>query len=176
LQEVAYNQRRRECEEAVAALRSARPQIRALRDIDVDDLPLVEGLPEPLGRRARHVVSENRRVREAVAALERGDTAALGGLLAAAHASLRDDFAVSVPELEAMAAAATAAPGCVGARLVGAGFGGAVLGLVERDAAQAFVAAAAAAYRKSSGREGAFLVCEAAGGAEVMTADPGERS
>ena len=176
LQEVAYNQRRRECEEAVAALRSARPQIRALRDVDADDLPLLEGLPEPLGRRARHVVSENRRVREVVAALERGDTAALGGLLAAAHASLRDDFAVSIPELEAMAAAATAAPGCVGARLVGAGFGGAVLALVERDAAEAFVAAAAAAYRKSSGREGAFLVCEAAGGAEVMTADPGERS
>ncbi|MDQ7851109.1 MAG: galactokinase [Armatimonadota bacterium] len=176
LQDSAYNQRRQECEEAAALLRRIRPQIRSLRDLDLDDLPLLEGLPYPLGRRARHVVTENRRVREAMAALERADVAALGGLLAASHASLRDDFAVSIPELEAMKAAADAAPGCLGARLVGAGFGGAVLALVQRAAATAFVGAAAAAYQASTGREGAYLVCEAAGGAEVRTADPGGRS
>ncbi len=176
LQDSAYNQRRRECEEAAALLGRIRPQMCTLRDLELEDLPLLEGLPPPLGRRARHVVTENRRVREAVAALREGNAAALGALLDAAHASLRDDFAVSIPELEAMKAAADSAPGCMGARLVGAGFGGAVLALVQRAAATAFVAAAADAYRASSGREGAFLVCEAAGGAEVTTADPAETS
>ena len=170
----AYNERRRECEEAVRSLRLLRPDIRALRDLGPSDLALVDRLPERLQRRTRHVVTENQRVGDAVAALRREDPETLGKLLAASHASLRDEFDVSVPEVEAMVAAATAAPGCRGARLVGAGFGGAVLAVVDRPAAGAFVVSAAAAYQARAGRAGSFLICESVGGAEVTRADPGE--
>jgi galactokinase len=172
LEESAYNERRRECEEVVERLRPVKPGLRALRDLNLQDIPLLEELPDPLGRRARHVVTENRRVLLAAEALRRGDGEAVGRLLAASHASLRDDYAVSVPALEAMISAAAAAPGCVGARLTGAGFGGAAVALVARPAVGAFVASAGAAYRATSGREGTFLICEAAGGAKVTTAFP----
>ncbi len=164
-----YNTRRRECEEAVRLLRRDLPEARALRDVDADHLVLVDRLPDPLRRRARHVVTENQRVREAVTALRRADAATLGRLLAASHTSLRDDFEVSVPALEAMVSAASRAPGCYGARLVGAGFGGAALAFVEQGAVRSFLAAAAEGYRAATGREGVFHVCATAGGAEVTT-------
>lgn len=170
----AYNVRRRECDEAVERLRAVRPDVRALRDLGPQDLDVAAGLPDPLRRRVRHVAMENARVRAAVAALRRGEAGALGRLLDSSHASLRDDFEVSTPELEAMVEAARSAPGCLGARLVGAGFGGSVLALVERAAAPAFVAAARDAYRRTIQREGTFLVCEAAGAAAVTTVDRGE--
>ncbi|MDQ7828001.1 MAG: galactokinase [Armatimonadota bacterium] len=169
LEESGYNTRREEVEAAARALAAARPGVRSLRDLALRDLPLVHALPAPLDRRARHVVTENARVLEAVQALRRGDLAAVGTLLRASHRSLRDDFEVSTPELEAMVAAAQESPGCVGARLVGAGFGGAVLALVERGREAAFVAAAGAAYRRRTGRSGRFLVTGAAAGAEVLT-------
>ncbi len=175
LGESGYNERRRECEEAVGLLRRFKSEIRALRDLSPDDLALADRLPERLRRRVRHVVTENRRVREAVDALRRADGAALGRLLAGSHASLRDDYEVSVPALEAMVIAAVAAPGCLGARLVGAGFGGAVLALVERPAAAVFIEETAAAYRAATRREGTFLACEVTGGAAVTaTTGPGE--
>jgi len=87
-----------------------------------------EGLPEPLDRRVRHVVSENRRVDAAVAALAAGDMAKLGELLDASHASLRDDYEVSVPAVERAVAACEDA-GALGARIMGGGFGGSVLAL-----------------------------------------------
>jgi len=166
----AYNERREECARAVEGLQRLRPTIAALRDIMPEDLPLLERLPEPLRRRARHVVTENGRVLDATAALRRGDLGAVGTLLRASHASLRDDFEVSVPALEAMVSAAERAPGCVGARMTGAGFGGAAVALVERTAIDAFVASAGAAYERASGRAGTLLVCEPAGSAEVLGA------
>ena len=99
----------------LAALRDAEPEL--VRD-------------EP---RARHVVAENRRVEETVEALSRGDADALGRLFAASHASLRDDFGVSTPELDALVGALLAS-GAVAARLTGAGFGGCVVALTEPDA------------------------------------------
>jgi galactokinase len=90
-------------------------------------------LPEPLARRARHVISENRRVEDAVAALERGDPAALGRLLDDSHASLRDDYDVSTPAVEAAVARLHDA-GAIGARVIGGGFGGHVLGLMPPGA------------------------------------------
>lgn len=174
LGESAYNDRRRECEVAVQRLRRVRPQIRALRDVGPEEWSLLDDLPEPLRRRARHVVTENQRVRDAVETLRRGDGVAVGRLLNASHASLRDDYAVSVPALEAMVEAAMAAPGALGARLTGAGFGGAVLALVERDATGVFVERTRTAYQTATGREGAFRVCAASGGAEVeLTGAPG---
>jgi galactokinase len=117
----SYNQRRHECFAAsellgVASLRDARPDA-------------VEGLPEPLRRRARHVLGENARVEDTVAALRAEDLPAVGGLLNASHASLRDLFEVSSPAVE-VAVADLLAAGAAGARIVGGGFGGHVLGLL----------------------------------------------
>jgi galactokinase len=138
-----YNTRRAECERACALL-----GVTALRDIALADLPRVAALPSPLRERARHVVTENARVLEAVAALRAGDLPRLGALCRALHASQRDDYAVSLPAIDRLVALAEAEPGVYGARLTGGGFGGAILVLV--DAAQArtvgarIVAAAAA--------------------------------
>jgi galactokinase len=115
-----YNDRRRECREACQAL-----GIASLRDARAED---ATDLPEPLDRRVRHVVEENARVDAAVAALRAGDLEALGRLLDASHASLRDNYEVSVPEVEATVERLTAA-GAAGARIMGGGFGGAVLAL-----------------------------------------------
>ena len=113
-----YNERREECAAACREL-----GIDSLRDATRTD-----GLPEPLGRRVRHVLSENARVDAAVAALAAGDLEQLGRLLAASHLSLRDDYEVSVPEVERAVEACKRA-GALGARIMGGGFGGSVLAL-----------------------------------------------
>jgi galactokinase len=114
-----YNERRRECREACAAL--GIDTLREATDIDV--------LPEPLRSRARHVVTENRRVEATIAALRAGDLEEVGRLLDASHASLRDDYAASVPEVERTVERLKEV-GAAGARMVGGGFGGAVLALL----------------------------------------------
>ena len=119
----AFNQRRRECEEACARLRVA-----SLRD--VGETLRVEALPDPWRRRARHVVSENARVLRAIAG---ADAVLLGGLMNASHASLRDDYEVSVPALDDLVALLQAHPAVYGARLTGAGFGGACIAAVKPD-------------------------------------------
>jgi galactokinase len=113
-----YNERREECRAACRAL-----GVESLRDADGH-----EGLPEPLDRRVRHVLSENKRVDAAVEALAAGDLPGLGRLLDASHRSLRDDYEVSVPAVEAAVAACREA-GALGARIMGGGFGGSVLAL-----------------------------------------------
>ena len=113
-----YNERRAECEEAARLL-----GVHALRDAE-----RAGGLPEPLARRARHVIGENARVLAAAAALERGDDEALGRLLDESHRSQRDLFEVSVPEVDALVELARE-EGALGARLTGGGFGGAVVAL-----------------------------------------------
>jgi galactokinase len=119
----AYNERREECEAACRELGVA-----SLRDAAG-----WEDLPEPLDRRVRHVLSENGRVDAAVAALAAGDLDELGRLLDASHASLRDDYAVSVPEVE-RAVEECKRSGALGARIVGGGFGGSVLALFPPEA------------------------------------------
>jgi galactokinase len=118
-----YNERRAECRRACKLL-----GVESLRDA-----PGADGLPAPLDRRVRHVISENTRVDAAVAALESGDLAELGRLLDASHASLRDDYDVSVPAVERAVEACRAA-GALGARIMGGGFGGSVLALFGPDA------------------------------------------
>jgi galactokinase len=115
-----YNERRAECARACELL-----GVESLRDVSSE---AVERLPEPLRRRAEHVLGENERVREAVAALLVDDLAAVGRLLNASHASLRDRYEVSTPAVEAAVASLLRA-GAVGARVIGGGFGGSVLGL-----------------------------------------------
>jgi galactokinase len=119
-----YNERRAECARACELL-----SVDSLREAGG---AAVEELPEPLRRRARHVLAENERVEEAVAALHGDDLAAIGGLLSASHASLRDDYEVSTPAVEAAVTRLLAA-GAAGARVVGGGFGGSVLGLFAPD-------------------------------------------
>jgi galactokinase len=106
----------------------------ALRDVVEAD---IGELPEPLLRRARHVVRENARVMEGVNALRAGDTSLLGELIDASHESLRADFEVSTPELDAAAAACRTCPGVLGARMVGGGFGGSVMAVAWADAVDA---------------------------------------
>jgi galactokinase len=118
-----YNERREECRRAIELL-----GLESLRDADDGS-----GLPAPLDRRVRHVISENERVDAAAEALADGDLAALGELLSASHASLRDDYEVSVSEVERAVEACIDA-GALGARIMGGGFGGSVLALFPPDA------------------------------------------
>ncbi len=133
-----YNTRRAECERAAALL-----GVSALRELTAVDAARIAALPEPLARRVRHVVGENERVLAAVGALEAGDLVGLGALLDRSHASLRDDYEVSTPEIEALVAAARSEREVLGARLTGGGFGGAVLALARRGSAAAAAARSA---------------------------------
>lgn len=133
LRDGGYAERRREGDAALARLGSAEPSIRLLVDVPPAALPrLLPLLPPPLDRRVRHVVEENDRTLRAARALEAGDLAAAGRLIDASHDSLRDLYECSTPRLDAIVAAARAVPGVLGARLVGAGWGGAVLAVADR--------------------------------------------
>lgn len=171
-----YNRRRRECDEAgrrIAVVRG-RPA-GPLAGIHPDDLDAAAAeLPEPLFRRARHVVTEQARVQEAVHLLRRaadgdaaGAFAALGALLDASHASLRDDFGVSCPELDLLCELSRRFDGTLGARLTGAGFGGATVHLVRRDAVEDFERAVVAPYRRRTGLEAWWFETPAADGLRV---------
>jgi galactokinase len=148
-----YNTRREECERACVLLGVAQ-----LRDLSRADLPRLDALPEPIGRRARHVITENARVLEAVAALRAGALAELGLLLDASHASQRDDYEVSVPEIDVLVALARADPRVLGARLTGGGFGGAIVVLTRARAAEEVAARTVAAYESCTRRHATILV------------------
>ena len=127
-----YRVRRAECYRAAELLGVTR-----LRDVNNDDLSRIEKLPDPLNRRARHVVTENARVVAAVEALRSGDLSEVGRLFSASHVSLRDDFDVSVPAVDALVDSVRSMDGVYGARLTGGGFGGAVVALTRRGMARA---------------------------------------
>ncbi len=130
-----YNARRAQCEAAAAALAVDDPGIRSLRDVTEAMLPAVAlRVDEETFRRCRHVVTENARVGAAIEALAASDLGAVGRTWAGSHASLRDDFEVVSPELDALVEIALATPGVVAARMTGAGFGGCTVNLVERGA------------------------------------------
>lgn len=142
-----YNQRRAECEEAARFL-----GVKALRDIT--DIRVLEKLPLPLRCRARHVVTEDNRVLEV---LQGVSTQRFGELMNASHASLRDDYEVSVPALDTLVGMLQETTGVFGARLTGAGFGGACVALVAESKAQAIVADVLERYH-SAGYLGKILV------------------
>ena len=164
-----YNKRRAECEEGVRILAGLRPGVRSLRDVGPDDeARFFAALPPVVRKRCRHVVSENTRVLEAVTAMRSGGTAQLKILMAASHASLRDDYEVSCPELDVLVELALALPACHGARLTGAGFGGSTVNLVETAAVESFSEAVAAGYRSRSGRAAEIYVFEPSAGAQIL--------
>jgi galactokinase len=148
-----YAQRRKEAEAAARALGVA-----SLRDVEEADLPRVAQLPSPLDRRAKHVITENARVRAFAAALRKGDRAPLGALLADSHRSLRDDYEVSLPDVDVLVTLAQRAEGILGARMTGGGRGGAVLFLATSGRAAAVGADVAREYRTATGQAGALLV------------------
>ncbi|WP_441287707.1 galactokinase [Sorangium sp. KYC3313] len=148
-----YKTRRAECERAAAAL-----GVPELRDVDASVEPRIASLPAPLDRRARHVVTENARVLAAVAALRAGDLGRLGELFDASHRSMRDDFEVSVPAVDALVESARAQPDVFGARLTGGGFGGAIVALVKRGRAASVGQAVVEAYARTPGRRATVLV------------------
>ena len=119
-------------------------------------------------RRARHVVTENARVLEAVRAMRAEDAAALGRLFNESHASLRDDFQVTGEALDLMVEIAVLRPGCYGARMTGAGFGGCAVAVVRREQAEAFANEVGVEYQRRSGRQAEMFICEASAGASLQ--------
>jgi galactokinase len=160
-----YNLRRAQCEAAVAALALLDPSIRSLRDVSPELLARVATTLDPVvARRAAHIVAENDRVRTVVAAFEAGDLAAVGEAFRAGHASLRDLFEVSSPELDALVEIAVTVPGVVAARMTGAGFGGCTINLVRPDAVDTFRAAVLDRYPPRTGLQPMVIPVAAADG------------
>ncbi len=164
-----YNRRRAACEEAVRLLQPDLPGILALRDVRVEDFNrLAYKLPEEVEKRARHVVEEVARTDRGVEMLGNGDITGFGKIMNACHASLRDYYEVSCPELNIMAEIAQSLPGCYGARLTGAGFGGCTVNLVAQEAVEAFAPTLAAEYESRSGLHPEIYVCRASAGARLL--------
>lgn len=160
----AYNQRRRQCEQAAASF-----GVDSLRDVKLDDLLSNQRqLDDVIFRRARHVLTENERVLQFCAALEKNDLPSAGQRMNESHASLRDDFEVSCAELDAIVAAAQAQDGCFGARMTGAGFGGCAVALVQQGAAPEFEAAVAANYESALGKKPELISTKAVAGAQLV--------
>lgn len=155
-----FNQRRKECEDAVRILATKLEGVSALRDVSLGQLREHGGqLPELLFRRARHVVGENARVIDMVAALEARDFSAAGALMNASHESLRDDYNVSCPELDLMVELSRKAPGVYGARMTGGGFGGCTVSLVAAEEAERYAAVVGPAYREATGLSPMIFSC-----------------
>jgi galactokinase len=163
LVDAEYADRRHACERAAAAI-----GVPALRDATTADLARVAD--EVDRRRARHVVTENDRTLAAADAMQRDDSGELGRLMTDSHVSLRDDFEVSSPALDAIVDAALAAPGCFGARMTGGGFAGCAVALVARGRAADFADAVRAAYGFDEHRAEVWL-CTPAQGASITPLD-----
>ena len=160
----AYNERRSQCEEAAAAM-----SVELLRDANLTMLQGLKGkVSDVVYLRAKHVITENNRCEEFRQVLANDDRNGIFALMKGSHDSLRDDYEVSCPELDAMAESAWVSPGVVGARMTGAGFGGACVALVERDQAQAFADVCLQGYREKTGMEGEAMVCSIEDGARIL--------
>jgi galactokinase len=163
-----FNLRRQQCEQAVAILRRTLPGADTLRDVSRAELERLRGeLPPLLFRRARHVVEEIARVAEAIPDVERGDAAALGRAMTAAHRSGRELYEVSCHELDVLVESAVRIEGCYGARLTGAGFGGCTVSLVDIGCTERFSAELSRAYLEGTGRMPEIWICSAEDGASV---------
>ena len=168
LADSAYNARHDECAAAVERLAELAPGVRALRDLDPDTFDgLEESLEPAVRKRARHVVRENDRVLQAVRAFQTGNLERLGKLMYESHMSLRDDFEVSTPELDAIVDIAATCEGVYGARMTGAGFGGSAIAFVDAGRSDAIGACVATKYQRRSGKVVPVLRCRPAAGAAV---------
>lgn len=165
----AYNDRRDSCEQALSLLSPHLPGIRALRDVSPSDFAVYAHLlPEITRMRAQFVVDECYRVAQAVPLLKAGDAGAFGQLMLDCHASLRDLYQVSCPELDVLVELAMHLPGCWGARLTGAGFGGCTVNLVQQDKADAFIQGLKDGYHSKTNLQAEVYLCQASQGAKVQ--------
>lgn len=164
-----YNERVDECGAAVRALREGNGNGGThLRDFDLDQLEQYKDrMSETVYRRARHVISEDERTKAACAAMRDGDIAGLGKLMNESDHSLRDDYAVTCAELDAMTSIARSIDGCYGARMTGAGFGGCTVNLVEAGSVDAFTKNLLARYQDETGLEGKVIISEPSAGARL---------
>jgi galactokinase len=161
-----YNTRQGECQEGLRALQQVLPEIRALRDVSVDELERHRSRLSPvIYKRVRHVVTENERVKMAASALQAADMAKLGELMADSHRSLRDDYEVSTPDLDLMVELASDQKGVYAARMTGGGFGGCTINLVHSGRAEEVQQRLEQNYETRTGLKPTILVCEASDGA-----------
>ncbi len=171
LEKSEYNERRAACHEAVRLLKARMPKVSALRDVSPRDLEAnADLLPPTILKRARHVVTENERTLNAAAALERADLVSFGRLMNESHVSMRDDYQISVPEIDLLTELACAVPGCYGSRLTGGGFGGSTVSLVTISAVDRFVTEVGTRYKAETGRDADLLVCRPSEGVSRTTA------
>jgi len=164
-----YNARREACEEGVRLLKPALGPIRALRDVTPEALESNRKLlPDLIYRRCRHIVTENARVLEAERALIAGDFTACGAAMNASHASMRDDFEITCPEVDFLAELAQATLGVYGSRMTGGGFGGCTVSLVEAAAVGRVSQILIDGYRVGCGRDAEVYVCSPSDGARLI--------
>jgi len=164
LAESAYNDRRKECEEAASTLGKAE-----LRDVTLDELENRKGeLPDVIYRRALHVVSENERVRRSVDALRSGDLTTFGKLINQSHESLKNNYEVSSPELDIMVDLARTHEGVLGARMTGGGFGGCTVNLLTPGAHSEFISFISEGYERATGIKPEIYECRATNGANEV--------
>ncbi|MBS1953159.1 MAG: galactokinase [Cyanobacteria bacterium SZAS-4] len=166
-----YNARRSECAEGVKLLsKMTGRKLNSLRDIEIDEFEThVNQLPKKVAQRCRHVISENKRVIDAVCALEKSDLQRFGELMNQSHVSLRDDFEVSCPEVDQLVELSQKHSGVLGARMTGAGFGGCTVAIVANDAVDSFRKAVIPQYEKQTGRTTEIYVCASTAGAQLIT-------
>jgi galactokinase len=164
-----YNKRRAACEAAVQSLKEDLPGIQSLRDVSVEDFNRLAGkLPQVVSKRARHVVEEIERSKQAEPLLEAGNIQHFGELMNECHVSLRDLYEVSCPELDVMVRIAQSLEGCYGARLTGAGFGGCTVNLVAREQAEQFSQSLAKRYETETGYAPEIYITRASNGAQLL--------
>lgn len=170
LAESKYNERRRECDTALAQIQSVLPDLAYLTDLTPNQWSAVKQVVTDATqvRRVDHVVSETQRVLRAATELRQGNIQAVGALLNESHASLRDDYEVSGRELDALAEAAWHAAGCVGSRMTGAGFGGCTVSIVHHTALEAFTADVTSTYEAATGLRPAFYPSRPGGGVREL--------
>lgn len=164
-----YNERRAECERAVEMLQPMR-QIASLTDISHEELPLISKYitDETILRRARHVITENRRVKMAVEALNNGDLTLLGSLMNESHDSLKTDYEVTGTELDTMVSEARKIDGVIGSRMTGAGFGGCTVTLVDAVDSPGFISRLGKAYESITGLTPEFYTPEISDGVKLL--------
>jgi galactokinase len=164
-----YARRRRECEEGVSHFRKSNPSVKALRDVTIGQVESARGaLGDVVFRRCRHVVSENTRTTEAAAKLAHRDYEEVGDLMLESHSSLRDDYEVSVPELDFLVEESTKVKGVYGARMTGGGFGGCIVALTQPRSVEPLTEHLTRTYRDRFGKKPSVFATTATAGASVV--------
>lgn len=164
-----YNERRQECDQALAVLQKEM-DIQALGELTVDQFEKVKHLltDKTLLSRARHVVTENERVKDTVRVLKENNLERFGELLKESHASLKEDYDVTGIELDKLVDAASSQPGVLGARMTGAGMGGCAIALVDAESVEQVIAAVQSIYHEEIGYEASFYIAQVGDGAKII--------